>query len=470
MGGFEMKLYNTLTRRKEEFKPINDGKVTMYVCGPTVYNYIHVGNARPLVVFDTLRRYLIYKGYDVKYIVNFTDIDDKLINKAKEENTTVKALADKYIEEFMKDAKGLSLYEEETIHPRATEHINEIIEFVDGLVKKGAAYNVDGNVYFDITKAKDYGKLSKKNIDDLMSGARIDVNDEKKNPMDFALWKKEKEGEPSWDSPWGKGRPGWHIECSVMAKELLGDTIDIHAGGEDLEFPHHENEIAQSETLTGKPFANYWLHNAMINVENKKMSKSLLNFFTVREISEEFDLEVLRFFILSAHYRNPVNFSRDLMEQSKKGLERLYNGKHNLEYLISKAEDRVLNEEEKEMIAQIDKYVRDFMDSLEDDLNTADAIASIFELIKYSNSNFNEKTPKFVVQYTYDNLNKLSKILGILSKKNQILDDEILELIEKRTQARKDKNYQLADKIRDELKEKGIVLEDTPEGVKWKRI
>lgn len=465
-----MKLYNTLTRKKEEFKPIKDGLVTMYVCGPTVYNYIHVGNARPLVVFDTLRRYFIYKGYDVKYVVNFTDIDDKLINKAKEEGTTVKDLAEKYIDEFIRDAEGLLLYEENTIHPRATEYINMIIKFVDELVKKGAAYNIDGNVYFDITKAKDYGKLSRKNIEELKSGARIEVNEEKKNPMDFALWKKEKEGEPSWDSPWGKGRPGWHIECSVMAKELLGDTIDIHAGGEDLQFPHHENEIAQSETLTEKPFANYWLHNAMINVENKKMSKSEKNFFTVREISEEYDLEVLRFFILSAHYRNPVNFSRDLMDQSKKALERLYNGKNNLEYLFSKAEDRELNDEEKKMMNQISQYENSFIESMDDDLNTADALASLFEIVKYSNSNFNEQTAKAVIQYTYDVLAKLSKILGILSKKDQILEDEILELIEKRNIARKEKNYQLADRIRDELKEKGIVLEDTPSGVKWKRI
>ncbi len=465
-----MKLYNTLTRRKEEFKPIKDNEVTMYVCGPTVYNYIHVGNARPLVVFDTLRRYFIYKGYKVKYTVNFTDIDDKLIKRANEENSTVKEIADKYIEEFMKDAKGLSLYEEETLHPRATEYIDKIIEFVDGLVKKGAAYNVDGNVYFDISKAYDYGKLSKKNIDELISGARVEVSDEKKNPMDFALWKKAKEGEPSWDSPWGKGRPGWHIECSVMAKELLGESIDIHAGGEDLQFPHHENEIAQSETLTEKPFANYWLHNAMVNVDNKKMSKSEMNFFTVREISEEFDLEVLRFFILSAHYRNPVNFSKELMEQSKKALDRLYNGKYNLEYLLSKAEDKEVSEEEKEMLKQVDRYVDDFINSMEDDINTADAIASLFELIKFANSNFNEKTSKFVIQYTYDKLVKLSKILGILYKENQILEEEIMELIEKRTQARKNKDYKLADEIREQLRQRGIILEDTPEGVKWKRI
>ncbi len=465
-----MKLYNTLTRKKEEFKPIKDGLVTMYVCGPTVYNYIHVGNARPLVVFDTLRRYFIYKGYDVKYVVNFTDIDDKLINKANEEGTTVRDIAERYIDEFIKDAEGLGLYEEDTLHPRATEYINMIIKFIEGLIEKGAAYVVDGNVYFDITRAKDYGKLSKKNIEELKSGARVDVSEEKKNPMDFALWKRKKEGEPAWNSPWGEGRPGWHIECSVMAKELLGDTIDIHAGGEDLQFPHHENEIAQSETLTEKPFANYWLHNAMINVDDKKMSKSEKNFFTVREISKEYDLEVLRFFILSAHYRNPVNFSRDLVEQSKRALERLYNGKNNLEYLLSKAEERELNDEEKEMMKEIDKYEESFIASMEDDLNTADALASLFEIVKYSNSNFNEKTPKTVIKYTYDVLMKLSNILGILSKDKEILEDEILELIEKRNAARKEKNYELADRIRDQLREKGIILEDTPSGVKWRRI
>lgn len=465
-----MKLYNTLTRKKEEFKPIKDNEVTVYVCGPTVYNYIHVGNARPLVVFDTLRRYFRYKGYNVRYIVNFTDIDDKLINKAKEEKTTVKEIADRYIEAFIEDAEGLSLYEEETLHPRATEHIENIIRFVDELVKKGAAYNVNGNVYFDVIKAKDYGKLSKKNIDELRSGARIEVNEEKKNPMDFTLWKKEKEGEPSWGSPWGKGRPGWHIECSVMAKELLGETIDIHAGGEDLQFPHHENEIAQSETLNEEPFANYWLHNAMINVEDKKMSKSEFNFFTVKEIKEEFDLEVLRFFILSAHYRNPINFSRELMKQSKKGLERLYNGKKNLEYLLTKTEEKDLKLEEKEMLKYVDSHIDNFLEDMEDDFNTADAISSLFDIVKYSNSNFNEKTSKLMIQYTYDNLMKLSKILGILSKKEEILEEEITELIEKRIQARKDKDYELADEIRDELKEKGILLEDTSEGVKWKRI
>ena len=436
-----MKLYNTLTRKKEEFKPVKEGQVTMYSCGPTVYNYIHVGNARPLVVFDTLRRFLIYKGYKVKYLVNFTDIDDKMIQKANEEGTTVKEIADRYIKAFTEDAKGLNLYEEETIHPRATDFINHIVDFIKGLVEKGSAYDVDGNVYFDIAKAKDYGKLSKKNIDDLISGARIEVSEEKKNPMDFALWKKEKEGEPSWDSPWGKGRPGWHIECSVMAKALLGDTIDIHAGGEDLQFPHHENEIAQSETLTEKPFANYWMHNAMVNVDNEKMSKSKFNFFTIKDIAKEFDLESLRFFILSAHYRNPINFNKEVLMQSQKGLERLYNGKKNLEYLLDKTEERLLTEEEESSIETLNRYKTEFIESMEDDLNTADAISSLFEIVKYTNTYLNEQSNKKIIEKAYNMLIELSKILGILSKKEEILEEEILELIEKRSQARKDKNY-----------------------------
>ncbi len=465
-----MKLYNSLTRSKDEFIPVEEGLVNMYNCGPTVYNYIHVGNARPLVIFDTLRRFFIYKGYDVKFVVNFTDIDDKLINKANEENTTVKQIAERYIEAFMEDAKGLNLYDYATINPKATDYINQIIDFIDGLIKKGAAYNVDGNVYFRIDRAKDYGKLSKKNIDDLISGSRVDVSDEKENPMDFALWKKEKPGEPSWDSPWGKGRPGWHIECSVMAKTILGETIDIHSGGEDLQFPHHENEIAQSETLNEKPFANYWLHNGMITVDNQKMSKSLGNFFTIKDVAKEYNLEVLRFFLLSAHYRSPINFSRDVMDQTKNGLERLYNGKIQLEYLMDRTEDRDLIGEEENMMQEVDKYKDEFIKGMEDDLNTADGISSLFELIKYTNSKFTESTSKKLIEYSYNILLELAKVLGILTKKDEILEDEILELIEKRSQARKNKDYKLSDEIRDSLKEKGIILEDTAEGVKWKRI
>lgn len=465
-----MKLYNTLTRKKEEFIPVVEGQVSMYTCGPTVYNYIHVGNARPMVIFDTLRRFFIYRGYDVKYVVNFTDIDDKIINRANEENTTFKEIADRYIEAFMENANGLNIYEEKTIHPKATEFIQPMIQFIEALIEKGAAYNVDGNVYFNIDSAKDYGKLSRKNIEDLVSGARVEVSEEKNNPMDFALWKKAKEGEPYWESPWGPGRPGWHIECSVMSRTLLGDTIDIHAGGEDLQFPHHENEIAQSETLTEKPFANYWLHNAMLNIDNQKMSKSLGNFFTVKEIAEEFDLETLRFFLLSAHYRSPINFTREIMQQMESGLERLYNGKKNLEYLLDKVEDRELNEEENNLLDTIEKFKKDFIESMEDDLNTADAIASIFELVKFSNSNLDEKSSKKMIRKAYDLLLELSNVLGILNKKDEILEDEILELIEKRTEARKNKNFKLADEIRDTLKEKGIILEDTQEGVKWKHI
>jgi len=464
-----MRLYNTLTRKKEEFESIEKGKVTVYVCGPTVYNYMHVGNARPLVVFDTLRRYLKYIGYEVKYLVNFTDIDDKMIKKAEEENTTVKKIADKFIEEYHIDAEQLILDEVDTIHPRATDHIEEIVKFIQGLIDNGGAYNVDGNVYFNIKKVKDYGKLSKKNIEDLISGARIAVNEDKENPMDFVLWKKEKPGEPSWESPWGKGRPGWHIECSAMAKEFLGETIDIHAGGEDLQFPHHENEIAQSETLFGKPFANYWLHNAMINVENKKMSKSEFNFFTVREIGEKFDLEILRFFLLSAHYRRPINFSEELLTQAEHGLERLYNGKKNLEYLMEKTEDKDLTIGEEEIIAEVDRFKFEFEESMKDDLNTADAIAALFEIIKIANLEMNGKSSKRLIKYSYDNLLELSKVLGILSHEEELLDAEILELIEKRSEARKMKDFGLSDKIRDELKEKGIIIEDTKEGVKWKR-
>lgn len=465
-----MKLYNTLTRKKEEFIPIVDGKVSMYTCGPTVYDYIHVGNARPMVVFDTLKRFFLYRGYDVKYIVNFTDIDDKVINKANAENTTVKVIADRYIEAFIEDAKGLNLYEEKTIHPRATEFIQPMIEFIEGLIDKKAAYNVNGNVYFNIDSAKDYGKLSKKNIDELISGSRVEISGEKKNPIDFALWKKAKEGEPSWDSPWGKGRPGWHIECSVMARDLLGDTIDIHAGGEDLQFPHHENEIAQSETLTEKAFANYWMHNGMLNIENQKMSKSLGNFFTVKDIEKEYDLETLRFFLLSAHYRTPINFNREVMEQTRNGLDRLYNGKKNLEYLLDKSEDRELPDGEEVELDKIESFKEEFIRGMEDDLNTADAIAAIFELVRYTNSNINEHSPKIIVEKAYNLLIELSNVLGILNKTEEILEEEIIKLIEERTEARKNKNFKLSDQIRDSLIDRGIILEDTQEGVKWKRI
>lgn len=465
-----MKLYNTLTRKKEEFIPVTPGKVTMYVCGPTVYNYIHVGNARPQVIFDVLRRFFEYKGFDVKYLVNFTDIDDKLIKKAIEEKKTVNEVAEKYIEEFKIDAKGLSLKEEDTIHPRATEHIDDMIKFIEKLISKGFAYESQGDVYFDISKAKDYGKLSKKNIEDLISGSRVEVSDIKNNPLDFVLWKSVKPDEPSWTSPWGDGRPGWHIECSAMARKYLGDTMDIHAGGEDLQFPHHENEIAQSESLTGKPFANFWLHNGMINIDNKKMSKSEGNFFTVREIGEKYDLEVLRFFLLSSHYRSPMNFSEDNMEQAKNGLDRLYSGKRNIEELIDSDESTEKTENEDRNISVIDKLEEDFNSAMEDDLNTADAISSLFEVIRYANTNLTKETSKETLKYILDKINMLSEVLGLLSKKEEILDSDIQGLIDERNKARDDKDYKKSDDIRDELLEKGITLMDSKEGVTWRRV
>lgn len=464
-----MRLYNTMTRTKEEFVPIEENKVKMYNCGPTVYNFIHVGNARPLVVFDTLRRYFIYKGYDVDFVINFTDIDDKIIKKANEEGVNFKEVTERYIEEFMTDAKALNLYDYETINPKATDYISEMINFVKGLIDIDAAYEVNGNVYFDISKAKDYGKLSKKNLDDLISGARIQVNEEKRNPMDFVLWKAAKEGEPSWESPWGNGRPGWHIECSVMSKSILGETIDIHSGGEDLQFPHHENEIAQSETHSGKTFANYWLHNGMITVDNKKMSKSVGNFFTIREVSEEFDLEVLRFFLLSSHYRSPINFSKEIMEQTKNGLDRLYNAKNNFEYLL---EHRELEngEDDQSLIEGTNKYKENFIKAMDDDINTADAIASIFDLVRFANSNINEKTGKNAIKHVLDTLMELSDVLGILRREEELLDEDIQNLIDERIRARENKDYKRADEIRDLLKEENIVLEDTADGTIWKRV
>lgn len=466
-----MKLYNSLSRTKEEFKPIEEGIVKMYNCGPTVYNYIHVGNARPLVVFDTLRRYFLYKGYDVKFVVNFTDIDDKIINRANEEGISTTEVADKYIEAFMEDAKALNLYDYETINPKATEYINQIINFVKGLEDKGAAYEVNGNVYFNIDAAKNYGKLSKKNLEDLISGARVDVNDEKHSPADFTLWKAKKEGEPSWESPWGEGRPGWHIECSVMAKTLLGETIDIHSGGVDLQFPHHENEIAQSETLHDKTFANYWLHNGFITVDEEKMSKSLGNFFTLKDVAEKYDLEVLRFFLLSAHYRQPVNFSDHVMEQMKSGLDRIYNGKYKIEDLLEVTEEREINNEDEEIIKMIDENINSFEEAMDDDLNTADAITAVYNLIKEGNTYLDEESNKKVVKKAYDALITMTDVLGILKRERvEITDEDILALIDEREEARKNKDYGRADEIRDRLLEKGIKLEDTREGVKFRRV
>ncbi|WP_068455809.1 cysteine--tRNA ligase [Aedoeadaptatus pacaensis] len=463
-----MKLFNSMTRQKEEFKPIEDKKVRMYNCGPTVYNFIHVGNARPLVVFDTLRRYFIYKGYDVDFVVNFTDIDDKLINRAKDEDTTVSAIAERYIGEFMQDANGLNLYTYKTTNPRATEFIDPMLKFVSGLVEKGAAYPLNGDVYFDITKAKDYGKLSGKNIDELQSGARIEVNSEKKNPGDFVLWKGKKEGEPFWPSPWGDGRPGWHLECSVMAKTLLGDTIDIHSGGEDLQFPHHENEIAQSETLTGKTFANYWLHNGMITVDGTKMSKSLGNFFTVREVANVFDLEVLRFFLLSAHYRSPINYSYDAMEQTKAGLDRLYGVRDHMEQLLK---GELEAGSDAEFDAAVEKEREEFMDAMDDDLNTARATGALFTLARDINSFIAKGAKKDSLQKAYDTFMELAGVLGILYRREEADEDSAIEaLLEERKAARANKDFARADAIRDELFEKGIAIEDTREGTLWKRI
>ena len=461
-----MKIYNTLTRKKEDFKPIQAGKALIYVCGPTVYNYIHIGNSRPMIVYDTLRRYLLYIGYDVKFVSNFTDIDDKIINRAKEENVPFTDITKKYIDAYLEDSYGLNLFESHTIHPKATECINEMIEFVKVLEEKGIAYNVDGNVYFDITKAKDYGKLSKKNIDDLRAGARIDISDEKKNPLDFALWKKRKdETEPAWESPWGMGRPGWHLECSVMAKKFLGDTIDIHAGGEDLQFPHHENEIAQSECCNGKVFANYWMHNGMINIDNVKMSKSKGNFFTIKDIQKEYDLEVIRLWILSTHYRNPLNFSREVMEQTKNGLERMYNGKEHLERLLE-----ICEEKEDGDISRLVELKKEFLDCMDDDLNTADAISKVYELIRYANT-FDENTDLKVVKGAVKLLSDFASVLGLLYKEDDDnLDEKVEKLIEEREEARKNKDFKRADEIRDALKEMNIELKDTRNGVIWKRV
>lgn len=461
-----MKVYNTLTRQKEEFKTLEENVAKIYVCGPTVYNYIHIGNARPIVVFDTLRRYLIYKGYDVSYVSNFTDIDDKIINKAKEEGVEYTQITDKYISAYLEDTTGLNILEDKTIHPRATDFIQEMIEFISDLEEKGAAYNINGNVYFDIDKAKDYGILSKKNIDDLKSGARVDKSDEKENPLDFALWKKQKEAwEPAWDSPWGKGRPGWHIECSAMAKSILGETIDIHAGGEDLQFPHHENEIAQSETLTGKTFAKYWMHNGMINVDNEKMSKSLGNFFLVREIAEKYDREIIRLWLLSAHYRNPINFSEEVMDHTKNALDRLYNAKLKLNRL-SENESSELDQELKEKMDQQESL---FIRAMDDDLNTADAVSHIFDLVSIINTSIDENTSIETVNYAKEMFTELTEVLGLLYRDMENVDGWIEDLIQERQMARKNKDFQRADEIRDELLAEGIELEDTRSGVVWKR-
>ncbi len=466
-----MKIYNTLTRKKQEFVPVKEGEVMMYSCGPTVYDYFHIGNARPFIIFDCMRRYLEYSGYKVKFVQNFTDIDDKMINRANKEGITVKELGERFIAEYFKDAKSLGI-REASVHPKATENIDAIIDIVKRLEDEGYAYAVNGNVYFSTKKFREYGKLSKQPIEDLESGARIDVNDEKKDPLDFALWKAQKPGEPAWESPWGMGRPGWHIECSAMANRFLGETIDIHSGGQDLIFPHHENEIAQSEAANGKPFANYWMHNGYININNQKMSKSLGNFFTVRDISEKYDYEVIRFFMLSAHYRNPINFSDMLMEQAKSSIERIYNCIENLEFLIANGEDRELNEQEQEFSKKLDELKQQFKDAMDDDLNTADAISTVFDIAYAANTALsNEKANAIsVCEKALSLIREIGAVLGLFEKKtDQNLDAVIEEMIEKRNEARKNKDWAEADRIRDELKAMNIELKDTPMGVKWTR-
>ena len=467
-----MKIYNTMSKKKEEFIPLEEGKVRMYVCGPTVYNFIHIGNARPMIVFDTVRRYFEYKGYDVNYVSNFTDVDDKIIAKANEEGVTAEEISQRYIEECKKDMAGMNV-KPATTNPLATQEIDGMIQLIQTLMDKGYAYEKNGTVYYRTRQFKEYGKLSHKNLDDLRSGERsllVSGADEKEDPLDFVLWKPKKEGEPYWESPWCEGRPGWHIECSVMAKRYLGDEIDIHAGGEDLIFPHHENEIAQSEAANGKPFAKYWMHNAFLNIDNKKMSKSLGNFFTVREISEKYDLQVLRFFMLSAHYRSPLNFSADLMEASKNGLERILTGMEKLREAEVKAADGTMTAEELENQKKAMELVAKYEAAMDDDFNTADAISAIFELIKLSNSTVSGASTKEYVSWMKNEIQRLCDVMGIITeKKAEVLDSEVEDLIAQRQAARKAKNFALADEIRGKLLDMGIVLEDTREGVKWKR-
>jgi cysteinyl-tRNA synthetase len=467
-----MKIYNTMTRSKEEFVPINENKVGIYVCGPTVYDYIHIGNARPMIVFDTLRRYLLYKGYDVNYVSNFTDVDDKIIKRALEEGVTSAEISERYIEEVKKDMEALNVLEA-TTHPKATEEIPDMIEMVKTLIDKGHAYEVNGTVYFRTRSFPGYGKLSKKNIDDLEAGHRdikVAGEDEKEDFLDFVLWKPKKEGEPSWPSPWGEGRPGWHLECSVMSKKYIGDIIDIHAGGEDLIFPHHENEIAQSEAANDVEFARYWMHNAFLKIDGEKMSKSLGNFFTIRDIGKKYPLQVIRFFMLSAHYRSPLNFSDTLVEASKASLERILNAMSRLEDAAGAAQEREATQEEKELLSKVSDYVVKYENAMEDDLNTADAISVIFELVKLANSSISSDNARSVIAEVYDTIGRLCDVLGIITKtEKEILDADVEALIEERQAARKAKNFARADEIRDTLAAQGIILEDTREGVKWKR-
>ncbi len=468
-----MKIYNTMTRQKEEFVPIREGKVGIYVCGPTVYDYIHIGNARPMIVFDTLRRYLTYKGYEVNYVSNFTDVDDKIIKRANEEGVDASVISERYIKEVKKDMKDMNV-QEATTHPKATEEIPDMIAMVETLIQKGYAYEVNGTVYFRTRQFQEYGKLSHKNLDDLRSGNRslkVSGEDEKEDSLDFVLWKPKKEGEPFWDSPWGEGRPGWHLECSCMSKKYIGDVIDIHAGGEDLIFPHHENEIAQSEAANGTEFARYWMHNAFLKINNEKMSKSLGNFFTVREIGEKYPLQVIRFFMLSAHYRSPLNFSDDLVEAAKNGLNRILTAYEKVSDMADKAAEQELSAEEQENSKKIDALKEKYEAAMDDDLNTADAISVIFELVKLSNTTVSETSSKQYCQKLVTVIRQLCDILGIeVTREEQLLDTDIERLIEERQQARKNRDFARADEIRNQLLEQGIALEDTREGVKWKKI
>ncbi|WP_298654523.1 cysteine--tRNA ligase [uncultured Eubacterium sp.] len=461
-----MKIFNTMSRRKEEFIPVDPNEVKIYACGPTVYNFIHIGNARPLCVFDVLRRYLEYRGYNVKFVQNFTDVDDKIIKRANEENSTFEEISEKYIKEFWTDAHGLN-FKDATVHPKATENIDEIIEIIKTLEEKGYAYAIDGDVYYRTLKFKDYGKLSHQPIDDLQSGARIAVGDKKEDPLDFALWKAAKEGEPYWDSPWGKGRPGWHIECSAMNKRYLGNTIDIHCGGQDLIFPHHENEIAQSEAANGCMFSKYWMHNGYINVDNVKMSKSLGNFKTVREIADVYGYEVIRYFLISSHYRSPINYNLEIIEQCKSALERLYNCRESLDFSIKNAKTDIADDNE--ILALIDSRKEQFINSMDDDLNTADGIAAVFDLVSDINTKIiNKDVSKNVCQKAADMFDELTGVLGLVyNRKSNDINDDIEKLIEERQQARANKDWATADRIRDELKAQGITLKDTPQGVTW---
>ena len=464
-----MKIYNTLTRRKEEFVPLNEGIVNMYVCGPTVYNYFHIGNARVFIMYDAFRRYLEHKGYKVNYIQNFTDVDDKIIKKANEEGVDASEVSERFIGEYFKDADMLGVTRA-SMHPKVSDNIQSIIDFIQVLIDKGHAYEVGGDVYFDTRSFEGYGKLSGQSMEDLDLGARIDVDERKKDPKDFALWKKRKEGEVYWESPWSEGRPGWHIECSVMSSKFLGSTIDIHAGGQDLIFPHHENEIAQSESYSGKPFCRYWMHNGYINIDNQKMSKSKNNFFTAREVLEEYDSEVIRFFMLSSHYRSPVNFSRELVESSARALERLYNLKENLEHLIKDAGSKDLSDSEKTSLETLEALRAKFYDALEDDFNTADALSVVFEMVREMNQASSADSSMEYLETTYEAFMKLAGLFGILIKKKDSLEEEIEQLIAQRQNARAQRDFKRADEIRDLLKERGIKLDDTPSGVKWSYI